>query len=146
MRIRSFLLRSALSFALLAGLVPAPALASAAPAVPHPRVATTGGYHAAAAPDHVLVAFKDTSAEGIGATAGRNGLALASVRVKKRGPAVVMVPKGRGRDELIGQLRRDANVVYAEPDYVRHVLAYTAPNDPAYNDATTYDWDETTEA
>ncbi|MCC6381813.1 MAG: S8 family serine peptidase, partial [Dehalococcoidia bacterium] len=67
-------------------------------------------------------------ATGVHAQAAGPGLPAPSL--EERGYRAVTVPAGQSREQFIAELRRDPNVVSAEPD--ARVYAAVVPNDPYY--------------
>lgn len=136
MPLDSRLARAALALLLTGAVVPLPA--SAAPAAargPLPGAGPARSVRSATVHGVLLVAFKNGSAPAVAATLGRHGVRAAH---GAKHVFAVNVPTGRTDAAMLAELRKDANVAYAEPDYERFPLGYVAPNDPDYNNATTY--------
>ncbi|HEX2222046.1 MAG TPA: hypothetical protein VHK06_05930, partial [Candidatus Limnocylindria bacterium] len=103
----------------LASAVPAAARSTAAPATgdptaaaPEPKVA--GAQPAAYASDRVIVRWKDAGK----AAASERARGLARVQgLQAPGAASVLQTGGRHVDQVLAELRADANVAWAEPDY-----------------------------
>ena len=138
---RARLLRSLLAALLLIAAMP-PA-ASGRPFVATVRVPAPPATGPRAAPDRILVRFRDGSASGRSRVLRRHGLTEAKSLIPERGVSAVRVPAGRKRDDVLRELRSDPGIVYAEPDAVRYVSAYAEPDDPGYTDPTTYSNGET---
>lgn len=120
----------ALAVALATPAIPASARPYAAATIPVlAPVSPVASTSAAASDDSGLVIVKPR--------AGRSITSLAGARNMRRGIYVLPAPKGQTGADYAATLARDPNVEYAVPDYIRHVLAYTAtPNDPDFTNAT----------
>ncbi|HEY5549426.1 MAG TPA: S8 family serine peptidase [Coriobacteriia bacterium] len=125
-----------LAAALVLSAVPSLAFAgmNATPGVPTQAATGRGAY----VRDSVIVGFKDpvtTSSTGrftkaYGVTAQGMGKSADNRQMS------VKVPRGQTVDGLIGELKQDPTVAFAEPNYIRQVTAYAVPpSDPAYADS-----------
>lgn len=98
-----------------------------------PVVASAQTRQAASDPTRVVVGLKAAS-RGHGASlAARYGMATAQ-SLPALNAAVLTVPAGKTAASLMGTLRADADVAYAEPDYLVHL------NDPAPKPVKTRAW------
>ncbi|MDP2181605.1 MAG: S8 family serine peptidase [Actinomycetota bacterium] len=105
------------------------------------RPALRSSHAGSLAADHVIVRF--ASQAGVAATARRHGLDIATdiQRDIQAGDSVsvVSVPDGTDAAAFASELEQDSSVLWAEPDYVMTVDAYTStPNDPAFSDTADF--------
>ncbi len=125
---RGYRLTTSLILSLVAAIVVAVVVfpTSAQESPPKPQLPSVGDY----VPGEVLVKFKPT----VGRLGAQNLLAARGLQavasIQSIGVIKVAVEPGREL-ETIDSLRRDPNVLYAEPNYLAFAFD-TAPNDPSY--------------
>ncbi len=85
-------------------------------------------------PRHVLVRFAETAdtAAQTQALSAVNGAKIARKFKLVPGLALVEIPATQGVDEALAAINQSQQVLYAEPNYVRHLHA--TPNDPQFGD------------
>jgi serine protease len=132
---------------MLSCLIPLGLLASldAAAIEPASRAAAAPAWSQAT--DRIIVKYRDDTAPGLlssyrelAARASRqSGLGLGHLRRLHNGVHVFKLPQAQDLSsvgELLRRLRRDPNVLYAEPDYRMHILQ--TPDDPRYGEQWHY--------
>lgn len=116
------------------------------PAASAARVIETASLGAPATPQPegesglVIVKFKDgTSTSTPDEVIASRGARRAKTISARKKVYSAKPPKDKTTEEFIEELEANPQVEYAEPDYFRQLSAYTAPNDPALSDSTTWE-------